>query len=101
MKRFSKLTPFIHEAHNPPLISPVNDPANPPGDDAAATLAETKSADATASSRAVFKTGDYVTALKSVDEAPAEEAPAPPPPIPSEKLVGSLDGDPGLDFTKS
>ena len=43
--------------------------ANPPGDEATATLAETKSADATASSRAAFKTGDFLTALKSVDEA--------------------------------
>ena len=43
--------------------------ANPPGDEAATTLAETKSSEATAASRAAFKTGDYVTALKSVDEA--------------------------------
>ncbi|MEO5917034.1 MAG: tetratricopeptide repeat protein [Luteolibacter sp.] len=43
--------------------------ANPPGDEAATTLAETKSADATEASRAAFKTGDYVAALKSADEA--------------------------------
>jgi hypothetical protein len=43
--------------------------ANPPGDEAATTLAESKSADATESSRTAFKSGDYVTALKSVDEA--------------------------------
>ncbi len=43
--------------------------ANPPGDEAATELAETKSAEATVSSRAAFKSGDYVSALKSADEA--------------------------------
>jgi tetratricopeptide (TPR) repeat protein len=43
--------------------------ANPPGDEAATTLAETKSADATENSRTSFKKGDYVAALKSANEA--------------------------------
>jgi tetratricopeptide (TPR) repeat protein len=43
--------------------------ANPPGDEVATTLAETKSADATQKSRMAFKTGDYLTALKNADEA--------------------------------
>ncbi len=47
----------------------VSAAATPPGDEAATTLAETKSADATEKSRAAFKTGDYVSALKSADEA--------------------------------
>jgi tetratricopeptide (TPR) repeat protein len=43
--------------------------ANPPGDEAVTTLAETKSAEAVDRSRTAFKQGDYVSALKSADEA--------------------------------
>jgi len=42
---------------------------NPPGDDAAATTAETKSAESLERSRTAFKKGDYVTAMSAVDEA--------------------------------
>lgn len=41
----------------------------PPGDEAAATLAETKSNEALDKSRAAFKQGDYLAASKAVDEA--------------------------------
>ena len=41
----------------------------PPGDEAAATLAETKSNEALERSRAAFKQGDYLAASKAVDEA--------------------------------
>lgn len=41
----------------------------PPGDEEQTKLAETKSADAVDQSRDAFKTGDYVAALKSCDEA--------------------------------
>lgn len=41
----------------------------PPGDEAAATLAETKSNEALEKSRAAFKQGDYLAASKAVDEA--------------------------------
>jgi tetratricopeptide (TPR) repeat protein len=41
----------------------------PPGDEAAATLAETKSDAALDKSRAAFKQGDYLAASKAVDEA--------------------------------
>ena len=43
--------------------------ANPPGDEATAKLAETKSDEALARSRAAFKNGDYVAALKADEEA--------------------------------
>jgi tetratricopeptide (TPR) repeat protein len=43
--------------------------AAPPGDDATATLAETKSDEALEKSRAAFKQGDYLAASKAVDEA--------------------------------
>ncbi len=43
--------------------------ANPPGNEVATELAETKSAAATQASRTAFKSGDYVSALKSADEA--------------------------------
>jgi tetratricopeptide (TPR) repeat protein len=43
--------------------------ANPPGDDATAELAETKSDEALERSRESFKQGDYLAASKSVDEA--------------------------------
>ena len=43
--------------------------ANPPGDEAVAKIAETKSAEAVEHSRAAFKQGDYVTAMSSVEEA--------------------------------
>jgi hypothetical protein len=43
--------------------------ANPPGDEAATTLAETKSNEALEQSRSAFKQGDYVAALKSCEEA--------------------------------
>ncbi len=43
--------------------------ANPPGDEQAAQLAETKSAAALERSRGAFKQGDYVTAMSAVDEA--------------------------------
>ncbi len=43
--------------------------ANPPGDEQAAELAETKSAAALERSRAAFKNGDYLAASKAVDEA--------------------------------
>jgi tetratricopeptide (TPR) repeat protein len=43
--------------------------ANPPGDEDATTLAETKSAEALERSRGAFKQGDYVTAMSAVDEA--------------------------------
>jgi hypothetical protein len=42
---------------------------SPPGDDATATTAETRSAEALDRSRAAFKKGDYVTAMSTVDEA--------------------------------
>ena len=41
----------------------------PPGDEAAVTLAETKSNEALEKSRAAFKKGDYLAASKAVDEA--------------------------------
>jgi len=41
----------------------------PPGDDATATTAETKSAEALERSRVAFKKGDYVTSMSTVDEA--------------------------------
>jgi tetratricopeptide (TPR) repeat protein len=41
----------------------------PPGDEAASTLAETKSNEALDKSRAAFKQGDYLAASKAVDEA--------------------------------
>jgi len=41
----------------------------PPGDDATATTAETKSAEALERSRNAFRSGDYVTAMSSVDES--------------------------------
>ena len=41
----------------------------PPGDDATATTAETKSAEALALSRTAFKKGDYVAAMSTVDQA--------------------------------
>ena len=41
----------------------------PPGDEAAVTLAETKSNEALEKSRAAFKQGDYLAASKAVDEA--------------------------------
>jgi hypothetical protein len=41
----------------------------PPGDDATATTAETKSSEALERSRTAFKKGDYVTAMSTVDEA--------------------------------
>jgi tetratricopeptide (TPR) repeat protein len=41
----------------------------PPGDEAASTLAETKSNEALDRSRAAFKQGDYLAASKAVDEA--------------------------------
>jgi tetratricopeptide (TPR) repeat protein len=41
----------------------------PPGDEAASTLAETKSNEALDKSRAAFKQGDYIAASKAVDEA--------------------------------
>ncbi len=41
----------------------------PPGDEATATTAETKSAEALDRSRTAFKKGDYVTAMSTVDEA--------------------------------
>jgi hypothetical protein len=43
--------------------------ASPPGDESATTLAETKSAEALEVSRTAFKQGDYIGALKSVDES--------------------------------
>ena len=43
--------------------------ANPPGDEAATTLAETKSNAALEQSRLAFKQGDYVAALKSCEES--------------------------------
>jgi len=43
--------------------------ANPPGDEASAKLAETKSNEALERSRAAFRKGDYLTASKAVDEA--------------------------------
>lgn len=43
--------------------------ANPPGDEKAAELAETKSDEALERSRAAFKRGDYLAASKAVDEA--------------------------------
>lgn len=43
--------------------------ATPPGDEEAAKLAETKSAEALEVSRTAFRMGDYVAALKSCDEA--------------------------------
>jgi hypothetical protein len=43
--------------------------ANPPGDEATASTAEAKSADALEASRAAFKDGDYTTALSKADEA--------------------------------
>jgi tetratricopeptide (TPR) repeat protein len=43
--------------------------ANPPGDETAASTAESKSADALEASRAAFKSGDYTTALSKADEA--------------------------------
>ena len=43
--------------------------ATPPGDEQAATTAETKSSEAMEKSRAAFKMGDYPGALKSADEA--------------------------------
>lgn len=43
--------------------------ANPPGDEKAAELAETKSNEALGLSRAAFRKGDYLAASKSVDEA--------------------------------
>lgn len=43
--------------------------ANPPGDEKAAELAETKSNAALELSRIAFKKGDYITASKTVDEA--------------------------------
>lgn len=42
---------------------------NPPGDEEAVALAETKSNEALARSRTAFKNGDYVTALKADEEA--------------------------------
>ncbi|MEI6676745.1 MAG: hypothetical protein WCO57_16360, partial [Verrucomicrobiota bacterium] len=47
----------------------VSAAANPPGDEATTKIAETKSAEATERSRTAFKQGDYVSALKSADEA--------------------------------
>ena len=47
----------------------VSAAATPPGDEETTKLAETKSADAVDQSRASFKKGDYVAALKSCDEA--------------------------------
>ena len=50
--------------------STVTAAANPPGDDEqAAQLAETKSDEALERSRVAFKQGDYMTAMKAVDEA--------------------------------
>ena len=43
--------------------------ANPPGDEKAAELAETKSNEALERSRAAFRKGDYLAASKAVDEA--------------------------------
>ncbi|MDP3851470.1 MAG: hypothetical protein Q8Q59_13255 [Luteolibacter sp.] len=43
--------------------------ANPPGEEKAAELAETKSNEALDRSRTAFKLGDYLTASKAVDEA--------------------------------
>ena len=43
--------------------------ANPPGDEAATKLAETKSNEALEQSCAAFKQGDYLAASKAVDEA--------------------------------
>jgi len=43
--------------------------ANPPGDEASAKLAETKSNEALERSRVAFRKGDYLTASKAVDEA--------------------------------
>jgi len=43
--------------------------ANPPGDEASAKLAETKSEEALERSRVAFRKGDYLTASKAVDEA--------------------------------
>jgi tetratricopeptide (TPR) repeat protein len=43
--------------------------ANPPGDEKIAEIAETKSNEALAKSRAAFRKGDYLTASKAVDEA--------------------------------
>jgi len=43
--------------------------ANPPGDEIAAELAETKSNEALERSRAAFRKGDYLAASKAVDEA--------------------------------
>ncbi|MBJ7396921.1 MAG: tetratricopeptide repeat protein [Akkermansiaceae bacterium] len=43
--------------------------ANPPGDEAATDIAETKSNEALERSRDAFKKGDYITASKAVDEA--------------------------------
>jgi tetratricopeptide (TPR) repeat protein len=47
----------------------VSAAAAPPGDEQAATLAETRSNEALERSRAAFRIGDYPSALKSVDEA--------------------------------
>jgi tetratricopeptide (TPR) repeat protein len=46
--------------------------ANPPGDEQATQLAETKSNEALERSRAAFKQGDYPAASKAVDEAIAQ-----------------------------
>ncbi|HEY1122177.1 MAG TPA: hypothetical protein VGE67_11280, partial [Haloferula sp.] len=43
--------------------------ANPPGDEATASTAESKSNDALEASKDAFKSGDYVTALTKADEA--------------------------------
>jgi tetratricopeptide (TPR) repeat protein len=47
----------------------VSAAANPPGDEAATHLAETKSSEVLEQSRAAFRQGDYLAASKAVDEA--------------------------------
>jgi tetratricopeptide (TPR) repeat protein len=54
-------------SYNQPVS--VTAAANPPGDEQAAQLAETKSAEALERSRVAFKQADFVTAMSAVDEA--------------------------------
>lgn len=61
--------PVQHTTINYTQPVSVTAAANPPGDDATTTLAETQSAAALERSRDAFKQGDYVTAMAAVDEA--------------------------------